>query len=681
MRGPMPTIHRPVFRLLLLGLTVALFWAPLAYGLSALPENQLELKQDVKKKVKVSVSTKQSSLLWISTVGQIYMRPSLSDRERGMLFALLRSHLGIRKDGTLDVTVARQASHQLSRYTHLKKRPFTRLYFDDKLNLTGYNYIYLETCLLNRSLDAPRFVSYFERGFYPNRALFLKEEHYYKSLYYYLYLTQGSLVTAVDNAVATLSANPKATPDFSMGRIKSLETTVAVCSELDNLKHRSPTADSPWARIFTESERTWIEGSISYFTGIETHVALSSYDWFKRSLPLSIGSRIISHNIRQSWEEQSASHRTILPLMLFMDHGSKQFSVEKLFQETLSMLKMDNREVDLVVLSAMKSWLLKQIRQGIKVGDRSTYKQILDELNVCPSGWIFYNLYSCRPALNALKQDAAHWETLPVKKRQELFETRVEPNYRDAKTKIDMVFSDLEMIFGEEEIYGGQYKASSINHLFHRYRGEIDYTFEFLQSGLYGDDLSQARLPLANTSRNCLHDFTAAFVKAPQLRINHVNLLNAYTLLFRELAAQGKVGVLSRHEKEMEEFILSDTYRLGSALKHEEDSRYAIYGIIADAYLSNPRLKTRALKVAERSLSLARSYYTEAARREGFISGALPGALSTKATEVDDYERQYERFQAISEALGKRALLLLPREDVELYNRMQDVRNPEGYLL
>ena len=681
MRGPMQTIHRRVFRLLLLGLTVALVRAPLVCALSALPESQLELKEDPKKKAKVSVSTKRSTLLWISTVGQIYMRPSLSERERGILFALLRSHLGIQKDGTLDVTIARQAADQLGRYTRLKKRPFTRAYFDDKLNLTGYNYIYLETCLLNRTLEASRFVSYFEQGFYPNRALFLKEEHYYKILYYYLYLTQETLVASVDNAVATLSANPKATPDFSMERIKSLETTVAVCTELDNLKHRSLSADSPWARIFTKGERAWIEASIGYFTGMETHVALSSYDWFKRSLPLSISSRIISHSLRQSWVEQSASHRTVLPLMLFMDHGAKQFSVERLFQETLSMLKMDNREVDLVVLSAMKSWLLKQIRQGIKVGDRSTYKQILDELNVCPSGWIFYNLYSCRPALNALKQDAARWETLPLEARQTLFETQVQPNYRDAKAKIDLVFSDLEMIFGGEEIYGGQYKTSSINHIFHRYRGEIDYTYEFLQSGLYGEGLSTARLPLANASKNCLHDFTAAFVKAPQLRINHVNLLNAYTLLFRELAAQGKVGLISRHEKEMEEFIHADTYRLGAALSHDEDSRYAIYGIIADAYLSNPRLKTRALKVAERSFNLARSYYTEAARREGFISGALPGTLSFQATEVDDYERQYERFQAIGETLGKRVLLLLSREDVELYNRMQDLRNPEGYLL
>jgi len=674
---------RNVSVVLLTTLCALLVGASPLYAISRLSERQLVLESSQpNEKPKVSVSNEKNRTLWISTVGQVYMKESLTAKERASLFKILDHRLGIKKDGSLDVTAARQTAAQLSNYTKLKKKPFSNIYFDDKLNLTGYNYVYLETCVLNRSTEAERFIRYFENGFYPNRSLFVKEEYYYKILYYYLYLTQESLVKAVNGAVATLSANPKATPDFPGSRIKSLETTVAVCIELDNLKQRGQDAsESPWERIFTSEECAWIDASIAYFTSMETHIALNSYDWFKRYLPLSISSRIIAHSIRQTWVEQSASHRTVLPLMLFINQGTKQFSVEKLFNETLSMLKMDNREVDLVVLSAMKSWLLKQIEQGIKVEDRTTYKKILDELNVCPTGWIFYNLYSCRKPLASLKQYASEWETFDLDKRKRLFDTEVQPLYYDAKTKIDIVFSDLEKIFGGEEIYGSQYKASSINHIFHRYRGEIDYTFEFLQTGLYGENLSEARLPLANASRSCLHDFTAAFVKAPEIRVNHVNLLNAYTLLFRELAAQGKVSILSRHENEMEEFIRSETFQLGSALGHEEDNRYAIYRIIADTYLANPRLRTQALKVAERSFSLARSYYIDAARREGFISGTIPGAFSTDATEVDDYERQYEYYQLIAEKLGKKILLLLPQEDVDLYNRMRDSRNPEGYLL
>lgn len=660
-----------------------LFPAAPLFAVSQMTEHQMKMEEEIpSSEPKISVSTEKNRMLWISTVGHLYMRDKMSPKERAALFKLLDSHLGIEKDGRLNITATRQAQAELTHYSRLRVKPFSNIYFDDKLNLTGYNFLYLETCVLNQGEEAPRFIRYFENGYYPNRALFVKEELYYKCLYYYLYLSQAELVKAINDTVAQLSSDPKAAPAFQKEAIKGLETTVKVCTELDNLKRRSLSAkESPWDRIFTPDESAWLDATLAYFTNMETHIALNSYDWFKRTIPLSVSSHIIAHTLRQTWTEQAVSHRTVLPLMLFINQGTKQFSVEELFNEALVMLKMDNREVDLVVLSAMKSWLLKQIEQGIKVDDRSRYKLILDELNVCPTGWIFYNLYSCREPLAALKKHAARWEGLDQQERERLFETEVQPLYYDAKAKIDIVFNDLEKIFGGEEIYGGEHKSSSINHIFHRYRGEIDYTFEFLQAGLYEATLSEVRLPLANASRSCLHDFTAAFVKAPSLHVNHVNLLGAYTLLFRELAAQGKVSLIARHEREMEEFIRSEKYRLGAALDHTEDNRYDIYRIIAETYLATPRLRTRALKVAAQSFDLARSYYIEAAHREGFISGALPGALSTDATEVDDYERQYEYYQSIAQKLGKKILLLLPPEDVDLYNRMQDSRNPEGYLL
>lgn len=675
--------------------TVAFLWAlacallifpPSLAAVSIMTESQMGMEMEEEPppatSPKISVSNDNGQMLWIASVGRLYMKDDLSPKERTSLLETLESHLGIQADGHLDIAVARQASARLSRYSGLREKPFSNIYFDDKLNLTGYNAIYLETCVLNRADEGPRFIRYFENGYHPNRALFVKEEPYYKSLYYYLYLTQEDLVRAINGAVAYLSKDPDGAPPFTQEQIRGLETTVKVCTELDNLRRRGLAAkESPWERIFTPEESAWLDATLAYFTNIETHIALSSYDWFKRTLPLSISSRVIAHSLRQTWTEQAVSHRTVLPLMLFINKGTKQFSVEKLFNETLSMLKMDNREVDLVVLSAMKSWLLKQIEQGIKVEDRTTYKKILDELNVCPTGWIFYNLYACREPLAAMKGYVAGWEELSSRERRTLFDTQVQPLYYEAKSRIDIVFNDLVKIFGGEEIYGGEYKATSINHTFHRYRGEIDYTFEFLQAEVYGDALSEARLPLANASRSCLHDFTAAFVKAPELRVNHVNLLNAYTLLFRELAAQGKVSLITLHEREMEELIRSERYRLGSALAHREDNRYDIYRIIADTYLATPRLRTRALKVAAQSFDLARTYYIEAARREGFISGTLPGALSADATEVDDYERQYEYYQSIAKQLGKKILLLLPPEDVDLYNRMQDSRNPEGYLL
>ena len=680
---PLGEFARCVASLLLFVLWMAVS-TDAAFAISKMSEHQMEMDEETKsvgEKVSVSNSNERARLLWVSTVGRLYTLETLSPKDKAAFFKILDHRLGIEKNGSLNITTTRQAADQLSRYDRMKEKPFTNIYFDDKVNLTGYNYLYLETCVLNRQTETSRFVRYFENGFYPNRSLFIKEEHYYKILYYYLYLTQGPLVESINNSVARLAQNANATPTFGPNQIKGFETCVSVCTELDEFRRRGLTSkESPWDRIFTPDESAWIEATIAYFTEMDTHIALASYDWFRRVLPLSISSKVIAHNTRQTWIEQSSSHRSVLPLMLFMNKGAKEFSVEKLFQKGLSMLKLDNREVDLVVVSAMKSWLVKQIEQGIKVEDRTTYKKILDELNVCPTGWIFFNLYASREPIAAMKKHAETWESLPLPRRKEIFNSEIQTLYYTAKGHIDIVFSDLVKIFGGEQIFGSEYKASSINHIFHRYRGEMEYIYEFLQAGLY-ENLSEARLPLANASKSCLQDFTAAFVKAPSVHINHVNLLNAYTLLFRELAAQGKVSRITRHEEEMEELILSKRYKLGETLAHNEDNRYEIYRIISQTYLSSPRLRTRALKVASRSFDLARSYYVDAATREGFMAGSLPGALASDATEVDDFERQYEYYQAIAEKLGKKILLLLPPEDVNLYNRMQDSRRPERYTL
>lgn len=176
-------------------------------------------------------------------------------------------------------------------------------------------------------------------------------------------------------------------------------------------------------------------------------------------------------------------------------------------------------------------------------------------------------------------------------------------------------------------------------------------------------------------------DFKAAFMNDTNKRINHENLLNAYDLLFKELASQGKISEIMKYEEELESFIRNDTYRLGSLINHKDDDRYDIYRIIANSYLSNKQLQVRALQVAERSYNLARNYYVSAASSAGYIQGNIPGALNNNCTEIDDFERQFEFYQDVALKLGKKIWLLLPSEDIELYNRLQDLRNPEGFLL
>jgi hypothetical protein len=85
--------------------------------------------------------------------------------------------------------------------------------------------------------------------------------------------------------------------------------------------------------------------------------------------------------------------------------------------------------------------------------------------------------------------------------------------------------------------------------------------------------------------------------------------------------------------------------------------------------------------VAKKSFDLAKSYYIEVSRENGYILGGKIGAMDTNYTQTDDYERQFEFYQDIAQKLGKKIQLLLPPEDVGLYNRMRSLRNPKGLLL
>lgn len=623
---------------------------------------------------------------WITDVGELYIKDKLSEQELATLFTTLEKSLGIQPDGSLDLIRAREAMTALYTYSENPDKEFSNIYFDDKQNLTGYNFVYFEMCTVHKDKEGQRFKRYFEKGFYPNRNLFTKEEYYYKSLYYYLLVAQDGLIRKITEAIDVMNKKPDADPPFSREDILTLETTVKVCSELDEFRVKSASViDSPYERIFTKEDRTGLNESIKYFTSIETHNALLSYSWFKANLPLSISAQVVAQDIRETWIEQTMAHRALLPLMLFTsqaDAGSTlQFNVDKLFNDTLNTLKLDNREVDMVAMSALKTWLTKQVEHGIKVEDRLKYKELLDELNVCPTGWIFYNLYGCRKPLEELKTFARTWDTYPEAKRSELFNSKVSALYAEALEKITLVFSDLEKLFGPVQGLGNDQNSTSINHIFFKYRGEISYYYEYLQFGLYDKNLASARFPLANSRKNCLMDFKAAFTNDTTRKINHENLLNAYDLLFKELASQGKISEIMKYEDEMESFISNSTYRLGSLISHEDDDRYNIYRIVANAYLSNKQLQVRALQVAERSYMLARSYYVKAASSAGYIQGDIPGALNTKCTQIDDFERQFEFYQDIALKLGKKIWLLLPGEDIELYNRLQDLRNPEGFLL
>ncbi|MDY6906272.1 MAG: hypothetical protein SWH61_16495 [Thermodesulfobacteriota bacterium] len=608
---------------------------------------------------------------WVVEFGRLYLKEAEGEDVVEALLQLLAMNLGIQKDGNLDMVALWDGAYDLAGCSdsteNISPGAVDWLYYlKDKFSLTGFNYLFFEICLRHRDRYEMRFIRYFENGFYPHRAVFTKTPHYYQILYYYLTLVADDLSQRFNSAADFLSQYPDKTPwsvrDVDLARFRF---AVSVAADLDTFVSKDTGDETAlWERVFAPAEQRWIKNTITYFLGVPTHDALLSYEWFRKNLPLHASADAFAHDIIQTWERQATVYRTRLPLMFFAEKGETRISIENLFNATLDKLRLDNRAIDIMIMSALETWLTKQVRHGIRIDDRLNYNYILAELKVCPTGWIFANLYDCRADIAALKAYAGNWRQMADK--EEVFQADVMDRFFSAKGKIDRIFGDLEKIFGKEP------KAGSVNYIFHKYRGEVYYYFKYIQFETFGDD--KTVIPAAGPEANYLKDFEAAFIQAPESPQNHINLLNGYNLLFRKLLAGGRTSEIRERERSLATFV-NGSIPLGSRLSHAENNLYDIYRVLTDAYLSSENFEPRALETARKGFELARDYYMKAADVAGYTDHGSVGAIIKENTEMDDYQRQFELYKKVANRLGKKIQLLVTEEDVQLYNRIQGMRS------
>ncbi len=628
---------------------------------------------------------------WVVKAGRLYMKQKNAAACEDLL-QILEKQLGVEKDGTLDLRQAWQSKKDLSldfdeAFKEVSGTGDTwikagvtdsaagdtswRYYLKNKLSLIGFNYIYFELCTKYQDAYKERFIRYFENGFYPNRSLFSQNSNYYRSLYYYLYLTTSDISRKFNRATVFLNKHPRQAPRYILEEdLERFQMLVSAASELDLfISQKMNLADALYEKVFSEKERAWLKKTLDYYLSTDTHTALLSYRWFRRNMPLEASAHMISHDILKTWEKQATIERSRLPLMFFGEKGGTRVSIEEVFKATLEKLRLDNRKVDIMVLTALKSWLAKQVQRGIRIDDRKTYNRILAELKVCPTGWIFANLYDCRTHLGKLQGYVDNWENHNNKKQ--VFKSRVMDAFFAAKEKIDRIFGDLEKIYGKEQ------KGDRINHIFYKYRGEMRYCFKYLQFETFNGE--GGVVPAAGPEANYLADFKAAFVACSDERQNHINLLKGYHLLFRKLYADGRIEEIRRREREMESLVNGEL-ELGSGLDHQENELYDIYRLLTFAYLSSPELEVHALETARKGFVLARDYYLKAASKAGYSADGSFGAITTDNTVMDDYQRQFELYRRVAGKLGKNIQLLVPDRDIRLYNRIQEMRFQGKYL-
>ena len=362
--------------------------------------------------------------------------------------------------------------------------------------------------------------------------------------------------------------------------------------------------------------------------------------------------------------------RQKLPLLFFTGSDKKfQTNIDNLFLKTLKYLQFNDREIDLLVTSALKSWISKQIEYGINVKDRLEYANILKDLTVCPSGWVFYNLFELRKKIAELQTFSDSFPSLTHKKKDSLFKNKVQPVYITGLTNIKAIFNDLIKIFGSPNVYGNQVKKSFIHPVFHTYKGELIFLYEkIFFDWMKSTARHDLKVPATEFVKDCLIQFKAAFIKDPSSEITQENLLKAYNLYLNELEYNGElIKIMESKNKFM---AMIDNDGLGEKLPGSKNNTYGIYHIFAETYLKDPGHIDNALPIAIKSFTLSKKYYVTAAKRFGFIEKNKVGALNNNCTEIDDYEREYEFLKKIAGKLGKKIQLIISEDDIKLYNKL-----------
>ncbi|MGM0418443.1 MAG: hypothetical protein ACQEQS_06960 [Thermodesulfobacteriota bacterium] len=618
----------------------------------------------------IDKDSNQNYLKSLNKVYSLYAKSDIKKEEIGYIFSTIENIAGIDDSGKI-------LSEQALKTEIFFKKNSDKLnsdYVSDQLfNLLGLYYIYLETATFYKQKE--KFINFFENGFFENRDFYSKGKYYYRILYFYLVNTQDEIISKINKAVEVLNKNRESEPDFSEKDINRLEKQIIVSNELIRFirisEYDQELSGINFNKIFDSDERQWIKTTAGWFTDTDNFLALYSYEWFSKNIPVSVPTALISDKTALNWEQQSVLQRKKLPLVFYND-GKNEYktNIDELFNETVKYLKFNNRQIDIIVVSALKSWITKQIKQGVNVEDRLKYKNILEELNVCPSGWIFYNLYELRQHLARLKEISVNWETESEENKGKLFENEVRRHFYSGRDNIDNIFKELKVIFGSSGEYSHLTKENDINYIFHKYQGELYYYYEnIFFSWVKEFSQENVRVPSSDIEKDCVEEFSRAFIKAPEVKANHENLLKAYNLYLNELLYNGSIVKITELNEEFMHLV--NDKKLGSILPNSKNNTYDILHIFANTFIRSPSREDKALDIAIKSFDIAFDYYKKAAEDYGFIVDNQAGALNNKCTEIDDYQREFEFLKKIAEKSGKNIQLIISEEKIKLYNKLR----------
>lgn len=607
----------------------------------------------------------------IDDLKKVYNLYSKGIDEKGdvdFVFKFIENFTGIKKSGETNREKALEAKIFI-------KKTFDKIKTDEVaeelLNLFGLYYIYAETAALN---DQDRLKNFYEKGFYQDRTFFSKGKYYYKILYYYLVSVAPEMNEKLVNTAQILNKGDDSAPDFNKEDMSRLEVIIFSSNDLLGFVKMGEKSqiDSGinFNMIFSEPERNWIKQVAGFYVNTENFFALYSYDWVRANFPQSISTALVSETTALKWKEQSLQNRKRLPLVFSSeDKDEYKTNIDELFTETVKYLKFNNREIDLVVISALKSWLAREIKQGINVEDRLKYQSILKELSVCPSGWIFYNLYELRQKVEKLKDISVNWNTAYADKKDEIFKSEVTPAYYTGKENLKEIFKELNEIFGSSGKNNLYSSSANINYIFHKYKGELNYYYENIFFN-WAKDLGKTnvRIPATQVWRDSVEEFRIAFLKNPEVVENHENLLKAYNLFLVELQYNGSILQIMRYQDKFMDLVTEN--KLGDPVLSKKNNSYDIFHIFADTSMRTPYNSDKAISIAKNSFNLAYAYYRKAAENYGFVYEDKTGALNNNCTEIDDYEREFEFLKKIAEESGKKIDLVLSPDKIELYNKL-----------
>ena len=411
-----------------------------------------------------------SNYSWLSQAAKYCKNiDKLKSNQLQKMILFFEEQIGIHADGTIDKPVMLNVKLYLDHFVGQSDDLFPGNI--DDVRLVNILYFYVIACYLSK--DHHKIIHFFENVFYPNKHIFEKNKQYYQITLYYLSIVYAPTI----NKINKLTSSSQKNVVIAQAETKNFLYASLATLELYQLRKNSK---REYKQFFQEKERKYLaKGPLNFFTNLKHCINLSNIDWYNEQVPSTACDELMSMSLLQLWNELTDDYRKeMYPVMLFSSDESE--NLQDLHTRLLQILRTNNHNVDLLILSVLKICLNRWVQHECNIYERIKYKKILDSINACPSGSVYYHAYRYNKYSSEIKDFYVSWSKLRIEDKKNLLEEG-----KPLKRIFDNALIHLHQMFDQlNHFFDMNLQNNPANYIFFKYRAEFNYYWEYMNFDL-----------------------------------------------------------------------------------------------------------------------------------------------------------------------------------------------------